>query len=37
MESFTGSDNLPILDPNLLGHIFLEELKTGKVGRESGP
>jgi len=37
MESLARSNDLSILDTNLLCHIFLQELEAGKVGRESGP
>jgi hypothetical protein len=37
MEPLAGSDDLSVLYANFLRHIFLEELKTSKVGWETSP
>ena len=37
MESLAGSDDLSILYPNLLRHIFLQQLKTSEIGWKSSP
>jgi hypothetical protein len=37
MESLAGSNDLSVLYPDLLRHIFLKQLETGEIGWESSP
>jgi hypothetical protein len=37
MEAFAGSDDLPILYADFLGHILFQELNTSEIRRKSSP
>jgi hypothetical protein len=37
MESLAGGDDLPVFYPDLLRHIFLEELEAREIGWEPSP
>ena len=37
MQPFAGGDKLAVFHPDLLGHIFLQQLDGGQVGRKSVP